>query len=209
MSTISSAGWLRRVDRAPHLVDAARAAGRGLVVDDADRLDAVRAILGERRADRLDIGAAPPIRVDEFGHEAELLRHLLPQAREPAGAAHQHGVARRERVGERRLPRAGAGGRVDHHRPLGLEHLAQIGEHLAPELAEFRAAMIHGRVVHRAQHAVRHVGRPRDLQEMPPGLPVIGVVAAVCRHGWSSSPRNMAAPAAGLPIAGGCPMDRR
>ncbi len=38
-----------------------------------------------------------------------------------------------------------------------------------PKRAEIGAAMVHGGIVDRAQHAVRHVGRAGDLQEMPPG----------------------------------------
>ena len=33
---------------------------------DADRLDAVRPVLGERGADRIDIGAATPVGIDEL-----------------------------------------------------------------------------------------------------------------------------------------------
>ena len=102
--------------------------------------------------------------------ELEPLRHLLPQRGEPAGAAHQHGVAGRQRVGQRRLPRAGAGGGIDHHRPAGLED-RRAGWPAAPShAAEIGAAMVDGRVVDRAQHAVRHVGRAGDLQEMPAGV---------------------------------------
>ena len=167
----------RGVHRAPHLVDAAGAAGRGLVVHHADRLDAVRLVVGQRRADRRHVGAAPPVGVDEDRLEVEPLRHLVPQRGEPAGAAHQHRIARRQRVGQRRLPRAGAGGGIDHHRPLGLEDRPQVGEDLQPQPAEIGAAMVDRRAVDGAQHPVRHVGGAGDLQEMPAGV--------VLRHGAS------------------------
>jgi len=35
---------------------------------------------------------------------------------------------------------------------------------------EFRTAMIDGRHVHRAQHAIGNVGRPRNLEKVPPGV---------------------------------------
>ena len=38
-----------------------------------------------------------------------------------------------------------------------------------PSVGELRSAMVDRRVVDRAQHAVRHVGRARDLQEVPAG----------------------------------------
>ena len=136
----------------------------------ADGTDAVRAVGGEALADRGDVGAAAPVGVDELGGEAEAARHLLPQRREPAGAAHQHGIAGAERVAQRRLPRAGAGGGIDHHRAFGLEHAAQLGEQVAAEAAEIGAAMIHRRVVDRPQHPVGHVGGTGDLQEMAAGM---------------------------------------
>ncbi len=48
-------------------------------------------VAGQRLADRRHVGAAPPVGVDELRHQLQPLRHLLPEAREPAGAAHQHG----------------------------------------------------------------------------------------------------------------------
>jgi len=36
---------------------------------------------------------APPVGIDEHGVQTQPLRHLLPQRREPTGAAHQDGVA--------------------------------------------------------------------------------------------------------------------
>ena len=167
----------RGVHRAPHLVDAAGAAGRGLVVHDADRLDAVRLVVGERGADRRHVGAAAPVGVDEDRLEVEPLRHLVPQRGEPAGAAHQHRIARRQGVGQRRFPRAGAGRGIDHHRPLGLEDRPQVGEDLHPQPAEIGTAMVDRRAVDGAQHPVRHVGGAGDLQEMPAGV--------VLRHGAS------------------------
>jgi hypothetical protein len=40
--------------------------------------------------------------------EAEALGQLAPQRREVAGLGHQHAIAGRERVDQRRFPRAGA-----------------------------------------------------------------------------------------------------
>src|SRR3546814_19042941 len=49
------------VDRLAHLGDAACAAGRGLVVDDADRLDRVRLVTCQVFADGGRVGAAAPV----------------------------------------------------------------------------------------------------------------------------------------------------
>ena len=67
---------------------------------------------------------------------------------------------------ERRFPRAGAGRGIDHDRRRGLEHALEAVEHLAAEPRERRAAVIDGRLRHRAQHAVGHVGRPGDLEKV-------------------------------------------
>ena len=49
------------------------------------------------------------------------LRPASPQGGEVAGLGHQHLVAGRQRVDDRRLPRAGARRRIDDHRFCGLE----------------------------------------------------------------------------------------
>ena len=92
----------------------------------------------------------------------------LPQHGEVPGLDHQHPVARRQRVDQRRLPGAGAGGRVDHHLPrLGPDDPLHAVEHAPTQLRELRPAVVDGRPVHGAQHAVGHVRRPGDLQEVP------------------------------------------
>ena len=53
----------------------------------ADRLDPVPGILRQRRPDRRHIGAAPPVGLNEFRFQAKPFRHVVPQRREPAGAA--------------------------------------------------------------------------------------------------------------------------
>jgi len=88
---------------------------------------------------------------------------MSPQHREIAGLEHEDPVAGRERVRKRRFPGAGAGRWKDHNRRGGLEHALEAVEHLAAETRERGAAVIDGRLCHRAQHAVGHVGRSGDL----------------------------------------------
>jgi hypothetical protein len=64
-------------------------------------------------------------------------------------------------------------GRENNHRRFGFEYLLESGQHFLAELLEFRAAMIDGCVIDRAQDAVGHIGRAGDLQEM-----------ASARHGY-------------------------
>ena len=83
-----------------------------------------------------------------------------------AGLGHQHLVAGRQRVDDRRLPGAGARRGKDDHRAGGLEDLLAALEHRLAELGEFGAAVVDDRHVHGAEHAVRHRAGPGNLQEM-------------------------------------------
>ena len=157
------------VDRLADRLDRRQAAGRGLVVQHAHRLDLVRLVLAQMLLDLGRVGAGAPIAGDEFGLQPELLRHDLPQRRELAGLDHQHAIAGRQRVDQRRFPRAGAGRGVDDDRIGGLENGLDAVEAALGELGEFRPAMIDDRGVHRAQHAVGQRRRARNLQEMTPG----------------------------------------
>ena len=166
MSTIIQRRVFRAIDRLAHFTDARSDAGRSLVMHDAYRLDRVLGVGRQPRFDRGGIGAVAPVAGDELGHQAELLRHRVPQRREMSGLAHQYTVAGRQRVDERGFPRAGAGCGKNDDRRFGFEDLLQAGEHFLAELLEAGAAMIDRRVVDRAQHAVGHIGRARDLQKM-------------------------------------------
>ena len=161
---------LRRIDRLADLWDARNHSGGSLVVHDAHRLDALVGVGAQLLLDRLGIGAAAPVAGDELDLEPELRRHLLPQRGEMAGLVHQHAVARRERVDERGFPGAGARRGIDHDFALrALEDALHSGEHFLADRAELRAAVVHRREIDRAQHAVGHVGRSGDLQEVAAG----------------------------------------
>ena len=85
-----------------------------------------------------------------------------------AGLRHQHELARRQGIDQRRFPRAGAGRGIDHDRPLGPEHRLQILENAGGQPRELGTAVIDGRAVHGAQDPVRDVGGPGNLQEVAP-----------------------------------------
>ena len=169
-STSSSAGWparsiARRISGS-RLVDA----GRRLVVHDQHGAGCggrdPRAAGFERR--RID--AVPPVSGHDLDVEPDPPRHLGPAPGELADVERQHPIAGRQRVDERRFPRAGARRGKDHDRPGGLEDPLRALEHLASERREFGAAMIDGRLRHRAQHAIGRVGRSGDLKEVTSAL---------------------------------------
>lgn len=88
-------GMIRSVDGLPHRRNVGGHAGRGLVVDDAHRLDAMRAILGEARFDRLRVDGRAPIAGQQLRRQPRLCGEPEPQGREPARFVHQHAIAGR------------------------------------------------------------------------------------------------------------------
>ena len=85
--------------------------------------------------------------------------------RELAEAAHQHLVAAVQRVGDRRLPGAGAGRGEDEDAAVReLEHLLDVLEQRQRELGEFRRAHVFHADVHRRADGFGDVGRAGNEQ---------------------------------------------
>jgi hypothetical protein len=99
-------GMLGAVDGAANLGNAAGDPRRGFVVNDHHRLDAMLTIVGEAHADLFRLRAAAPIAGQELDVELEFLGEAFPQRGEMPGLHHQHFIAGRERIHDRRLPRA-------------------------------------------------------------------------------------------------------
>ncbi len=132
----------RRVDRAPHVGDGRDGARGGFVVDDADGLNCVVAVLPQSRLDPVGIGPAPPVALQRLGVEAEPARHLGPERGEVAGLVHQHLVARVEHVHERGFPGASPGGGKDEDLAPGLEDPLHAGKRAAAHGGKVRSAMV-------------------------------------------------------------------
>ena len=82
----------------------------------------------------------PPVARQQLDFSPSRFAILLPERRELAGLEHQHAVARRQRVDERRFPGAGARRGIDHDRLRRLEDRASCrASSSLPELAELRA----------------------------------------------------------------------
>ena len=157
------------VDRLADIPDPGGRSGRGLVVHHTDRLDLVGLVLGQALLDHFGRHTPPPIPWDQFRLQADPLGQLDPQGGELTGFHHQHFVAGRQGVDQCGFPGAGAGAGEDDHRLLGLEDRLDLGQRVLRERLEFRAAMIDGRPLDRAQYPTRHVGGSGDLQEMGSG----------------------------------------
>ncbi|MNV53766.1 hypothetical protein D3C71_1459250 [compost metagenome] len=74
----------------------------------AHRLDAVLRVFGKARADHGGIHGVAPVAFHVVHLKPQASRQLLPQAGEVAGFHHQHPIAGRQRIDQRRFPGAGA-----------------------------------------------------------------------------------------------------
>ena len=123
----------------------------------------------ERFLDRCRRNAAPPIARQERDAQSQALRHSFPERREVACLRHEHAVSRRERICERRFPGTGSRCRIDHDIGFRAKNSFHSCEDGPRQRGEFRPAVIDGRLIDSAQHAIGYVGRTRNLQEVPTG----------------------------------------
>ncbi len=135
-------------------------------MDHHHRLDGVCGVLAEPRLDRGGVGAMAPVARHELDVDAPARRHVAPQRGEVAGLDHQHLVARRQRVDDRRLPRAGARRGEDDDGAGGLENLLAALEDGLGQFGKLRAAVVDDGHVHRPQDAVGHGAWAGNLQKM-------------------------------------------
>ncbi len=115
------------------------------------------------------VSTVAPVTGQKFHLDAKLLGHLFPQRRKVPGLGHQHQVAAAQGIDQCGLPGTGARGRINHHIRLRFENFFQPRKNFFGHCGELWPAVVDGDVVDRAQHAVWHVGRPWNLQEMATG----------------------------------------
>ena len=193
MSTSSSAGCPAAVDRSAHSGDRADAAGRGLVVNDADGADLAALVGFERGLDRGGIGAASPVGLEKDRLQSKALRHFAPERCEPARARHQNRVAWRQRVDERGFPRAGARGGKDEHGIVRLEDALEAGQDGTSERRRNRARDGRSSVPRsRAAHGRARLSGPGICRKWRPGARVFMTpprVAEAAEEGRRPRPR--------------------
>ncbi len=158
---------LGAIDRLADLGDWREAAGCGLIVQDADRLDLVVLVIAQLGFDRCRVGADPPVGRNDFRNAGRISPPCFSMQGELPGLDDQHAVAGRERIDQGAFPGAGAGGGVDDHRVGGLEDGLDAVEAALGELGEFRPAMVDDRRIHGPQHAVGKWRGAGNMQEMP------------------------------------------
>ena len=116
--------------------------------------------------DAARVECASPVAFQLLDLGAEVARELAPGPGEHAGGGHQHEIALAEEVHERGLPGAVAVGGVKEHPALRPEHPGEVGEARIGDGHEIGVDQVDGGAVHRGEHAIGDVGRPRRHQEV-------------------------------------------
>ncbi len=162
----------RRVDCRADFRNSASGACGGLIVHHGDRLDRVPGVGGQPAEHLLRVGTGAPVPRHQVHVEPQVRRHCGPQHGEVAGLEREHLVTRGKRVDQGGFPRPGARGGVKRNRPHRARQVPHPAEHGTGQARELRAPVIDGGRRHRAQHPVRDIRRPGDLEKMP-AAPVI------------------------------------
>ena len=147
------------------VVDHARG---GIHLGHQHRLDGGAGIATQPRLQCRRIDGAPPVAAQCLDAKPDRARHLPPGGGETAALQHQHRIARRQHVDQRRLPGAVAVGDVDVASPGGAEDAAQVGEQAGGQRQQIGGIDVDRRAVHGAEHLVRHRGRPRNAEKFAP-----------------------------------------
>ena len=151
-----------------------RLADRLDVVDDArggvdlrhqDRLDLALGVGLEPRLDRFRPHRAAEIAAQNLDLGAEHLGGLAPADGEAAAFQHQHLVAARQHIGQRRFPGAVAVGGIDVDFAGGGKDASRSASRLVGQRDQRPGINIDRRPLHRLQHGIGHDGRTRNGKE--------------------------------------------
>ena len=158
-----------RLDRLADGFDVVDHARGGIDLDAKDRLDGVILVLPQPGFDLGRPHRAAPVALQHFDLDAHRGGGIAPADREPAALQHQHLVAARQHVAERRFPGAMAVGDVDVGLSRGGEQPAEIAQQAVGQLHHGVGIDVERRAMHRAQHFVGHCGGSGDRQKFPAG----------------------------------------
>ncbi len=156
------------VEHGSHRRDIGAHTGGGLVVDQEQRaVGRGGAITLQPRRRQLRVDRPAPVTRNALELEAQPRRDVAPAVGEEAVVEGQNAIPWRERVDQRRLPAAVAGGgKHEHLAVVVVEDRGEPVEDLSRQERELGAPMIDTRLRDGTQHSIRDVGRPRHLQEM-------------------------------------------
>ena len=138
-------------------------AGRGLDLHGEDGLDPL--IGAQAGFDIRRPHGVPPIALEDFDLDAEPRRGIAPSNAELAAFQDQNLVAPRQHIGQRRFPRAMAVGDIDVGTVRGAKHFAEIAQQAIGQRNQRLGIDLDRRAMHRLEHLVGNIRRPRDRQE--------------------------------------------
>ena len=155
-------------------------------MDTHHRLDLFSDIFAQLGFNGFGRHAVSPISRDKIDHDTEVQGQLLPERTEMSGLEHQYPIAGRQSVYNSGLPCPGPTGWKDENLALSrLKHSFHTLQTIMTELGKLLTTVINGRPIDGADHAIRHIGRTRDLKKVSAGevLAVHGGVLAVAVGG--------------------------
>ena len=124
------------------------------------------AVLAQPRLERRRIDAAPPVAGHDLDVESEPPRDLGPaRANSPISNASTRSPGDSVLTSAASHAPVPDAGKITTGPEVWKMRFKPV-EHLAAERGELGAPMIDRRLRHRAQHAIGHVGRTRDLEEV-------------------------------------------
>ncbi len=175
-STMNRAGW-------PAASMARRTALTSLTTPEAVSICTIRIALMEwvvsrrsRSSTLAGVDGRPPRALHHLDIGAHEGGHLAPADGEAAAGQHQHLVAARQHVGDRRLPAAMAVGGIDVGARLGAEDGLEVGEQAVRQRHHRPGIDLLGRAHHRLQHAVGNIGRAGMASRVRPLATLMGVL---------------------------------
>ncbi len=156
----------RRVDGGPDRRDVIDDTRGGVDLDDEDRLDVPSRVGAQARLERRGIDGAAPVARQGLDREPEHVALLTPAAREAPALQHQHPVAPRQGVRQRRLPAPVSVGDVDVGRPRRPEDGLEVLEARLGRPQQVLRIDVDGGPVHRLEDDLGHVRGAGDRQEL-------------------------------------------
>ena len=155
------------IDGAADRPDIVDHAGSGVDLDRQHSLDRVLLVLAQALLDRSGIDRRAPGAGEHLDISAHEPGHLAPADGETATGEHEHLVAAREHIGERRLPTAMAIGSVEEGLPRRAEDRLEIGQQAFGEVDDGLRGEFLGRAHHRLENAIGNIGRARHCEQDP------------------------------------------
>lgn len=177
-------GMAARLDRLADRLDIVLHAGGGIDLDDHDGLDRVLLVAAQPLLDLVRPHRAAPVALEHLDLGAHQRSRMAPADREPPALQHQHLVAARQHVAQRRFPGAVTVGDVDVGFALGRKQVRDVAEQALGQIGHLLGVDVDRRTMHRLQHRIGHRGGPGMARNSRPARTVIFVCPYVVKTVW-------------------------